>query len=363
MKDVVYLPYWRLRGTLYSVVPFQIVTQAVDASLLAVNLPFVPSTLGGRPQTLRLRFATKSVEGVFHAPKVPFPSVLAVTEKQISKVQSDSTASQQDSFERAYIGDATSIVYAPFFIQGTTLYDAILQQPAGKVPENVDLRDPSLAAPDWTLNFLSATCPFCGWDLKGETDACAFICKKCNSGWQPRGKEFKKIAAGMVGGGESDDFVYMPFWRIAPEISNLELASFADLIRLANLPKAVKPEWEKEPFVFWTPAFKVPPSLYLRTARVVTCSPFKAAIEEKVPQGPSHPVNLPMAEAIQTLKVIMASFAKPEKSIYKRLAEIQMKPVKGALVYAPFRRNGADLVSDELGFGISRQALVYGKTL
>lgn len=56
----------------------------------------------------------------------------------------------------------------------------------------------------------------------------------------------------------------IPFWRIKAEIAPIAMASYADLVRMGNLPKAVRKEWETKDLYFWTPAFKIRPKIFLR---------------------------------------------------------------------------------------------------
>jgi hypothetical protein len=360
VKDVIYLPYWRFRGTLYSVVPYQIDPQILDASILATTVSYAPQTLGLRPQTLRLRFAVKGMAGKFAGPRIPFDYGLKLIERQLEGIRVDGG---QGAIEKAYIADTTSIVFAPYYVQGVAFYDAILKKPVGRVAQAGVGIDPSLLiAHEWTPGFVPAMCPECGWDLKGERDSSVFLCGKCNSAWQPRGDSFLRIGVGTIKG-TAPDMVHLPFWKISASISGVPLATYADLIRVANLPKAIKAQDEKEPFAFFVPAFKVHPHMFLRIARQVTSSPFKGPVEDALPSGASHPVNLPLAEAVQGLKIVFATFAKPRQTMFQRLPEIVIRATKGVLVYAPCFQQGAELVQPELGFGIAKQALFYGRSL
>ena len=57
--------------------------------------------------------------------------------------------------------------------------------------------------------------------------------------------------------------LYLPFWRMKPRVEGIHLVSYADLIRLANLPKVINRAFESAPLYFWSPAFKVSPALSL----------------------------------------------------------------------------------------------------
>jgi hypothetical protein len=242
--------------------------------------------------------------------------------------------------------------------------DAILNKPLGNMPDSAvsAINSTLVKSPNWEPRFLSAMCPYCGWDLKGDKQACIFVCGGCRTAWQPKGTQFKQVAVGTIVG-EGEHVVYLPFWRIEPEVEGMELSSLADLIRIANIPKAVQPGWDQIPFVFWIPAFKVHPHLFLRISRQVTTSPFTGEIETVTPPSQTHAVNLPLAEAVQSLKVVLATFGKPHRTVFQRLPRINIKPKKAMLVFAPCVVQGSELVAQELGFAVSRQALIAGKDL
>lgn len=359
--ELLYLPYWRFKGILYKAVPFKIDSQLVDATTLALPHSHVPRSMGLRPQTLHMRFAAKGTPGRFVKPVLPFPEALEIIEKQIQSVRDDG---KEEVFEKTYLGETASIVFAPYLLDGNTLVDAILKRPAAALePQEVTELTGSLAAlARWAPRFLSAMCPHCGWDLKGDKSGVVFVCKGCNSGWAPRGEEFRKILVKTIFS-KDEKAIYLPFWRIEAQAAGIKLKSYADMIRVANLPKAIRKEWEAEPFAFWVPAFKVHPHLFLRTAKQVTLTPFSGDMEEQAPGLKAYPANLPLSEAVQSFKIVLSTFGKPLRTIFQGLSRINFTPEKATLVYAPFAEKASDLVQEELGIAISKKALYYGKDL
>ena len=71
---------------------------------------------------------------------------------------------------------------------------------------------------------------------------------------------------------KEDNIMYMPFWRIWAEISGITLQSYADLVKIANLPIAVQKNWDNIQFRFWTLAFKLRPLNFVNLARNITIS-------------------------------------------------------------------------------------------
>ncbi|MCK7511673.1 MAG: hypothetical protein MZV70_51585 [Desulfobacterales bacterium] len=68
----------------------------------------------------------------------------------------------------------------------------------------------------------------------------------------------------------ADAGVYFPFWQITCDLSAIDLKSYADLARIANLPKVVDRTAGLKEFRFWTPAFKVRAQVFMRLAESLT---------------------------------------------------------------------------------------------
>jgi hypothetical protein len=148
-------------------------------------------------------------------------------------------------------------------------------------------------------------------------------------------------------------------------VSGISLDSFADLVRIANLPRVVQPDWESQPFRFWALAFKVRPKTFLLIAQQLNLSqPHVAATEADdsyasptLPKGRIHPVNLPVSEAVESLKISLAGFIKPAKSMLPRLSAIDITPQNARLVYLPFREGPHEYISEAAGVIINKRHL------
>ena len=126
--------------------------------------------------------------------------------------------------------------------------------------------------------------------MEGEKDSLVLICRNCDSAWECLKNGFQRVGfTVMKPPAESGEIaLYLPFWRMKPRIEGMELASYADLIRAANLPKAITPAFAAAPLYFWSPAFKVNPFLYLRWARQMTLFRPAGDTDEKIsPRPPS----------------------------------------------------------------------------
>ena len=266
------------------------------------------------------------------------------------------------SQSKAFIGDMVSLIYSPFLVKHGILFDAILDSPAPECPEMPPDDLPLEPDPECKMRFIPMLCPTCGWDLEGDKNALVLLCSNCDSAWQAAGESFEKVDFGFLPG-NNDASLYLPFWRIQATISGAKLKSYADLIRLANLPKAIQSQWEKRPVAFWIPAFKIHPQLFLRLARLFTTSQSSADAQNAVPHSPLHAVTLPLAEAVESIKVLITSLAVQKDSILSLLSETMITPDECSLVYCPFVLKGTELIHPTMQVSISANALNWGKLL
>jgi hypothetical protein len=159
------------------------------------------------------------------------------------------------------------------------------------------------------------------------------------------------------------DSVYLPFWRIKADVSGVDLNSYADLVRLANLPRAARKGWEDTPFCFWAPAFKVRPRVFLRLIRAVSTAPPPERLERRVPRHHCLTANLPVSEAAETLHVNLAGLIRPQERVGELLPRIGIKPRKALLVYLPFEERTHELVQAELNLAVNKNQLALAWNL
>jgi hypothetical protein len=76
-----------------------------------------------------------------------------------------------------------------------------------------------------------------------------------------------------------------------------------------------------------------------------------------------QPATLPMDDAPDTLKLIIASFVAMKKRIWPSLGTISTKVVHTDLVYIPFREQKEELFNPSLKISIAKNALKYGQYL
>jgi hypothetical protein len=355
-KELLFFPYWRFKGMLFSCAGNGLAHKFVDVSHQGVLSNLFPVSLGLRSQALKLKFVKPDTAGRFLKPTLSFEDVKQNFEGRFGK------SLPKPVLHHAHIGETLSLIYAPFYMQNR-LYDAVLDRPIAAAPaENFDIDQLSAESPDWRIHFISTLCPHCGWDLDGERDSLVLLCKNCTSAWYAVGKKLKKIKFGKHATDDSDA-IYLPFWRIRPEISGLNLDNYADLIQVANIPKVIQPGWEDIGFRFWAPAFKVRPKLFLQLSKSMTLSQLHNELDEELPEHRHHPITLPVTEAIESLKINLASFLKPKNRLADILHTITISAKNVVLVYVPFIEKHHEFIQPDLQFAINKNIIALSENL
>jgi hypothetical protein len=359
-RDIIFVPYWRLKGMSFVCKPYAVEPRIVDASHLATAGCGFPESLGLRTQALKLRFASSLKGSRFLRVQKPLEGFPILGEPATAR--DDPDPPEDTPFHRAFIGEIASIIYSPIFIEGNRIFDGIVNRPIsatepGNRPQGFVFEEKQ----DWPIRFVPILCPNCGWELTAERDSCILLCNKCISAWEAGPSSLMRVELGVLPSKvHGKDMMYLPFWRMKVKGAGLELGSYADLIRLANLPKAIKKEWEQERIYFWSPAFKVPPALFLRLASQITMANPLQPPEAAMPESRFYPVSLPVKEATEGLKTTLANIALNKKRLFPKLSEITMEAQDTQLVFLPFRETTNELIQPELNCSIQRNALRVG---
>jgi hypothetical protein len=360
LEDVLFVPYWRFKGMVFSLDEQGVAQRLVDSNLLALRSRGFPFSLGIRPQVLRLKPITPGIGGKFLNPDFQFQGY-HMNRENVPGVRWSSAGRRAPLF-KAFIGEMVSLIYAPFYINDGRLFDAVLDCPASQFPEEPPDDLPYSQELESKTRFLPMLCPSCGWDLEGEKNALVVLCKNCDSAWQASRGSLENLDFSFMPT-NNDTALHLPFWRIRARISGLKLNSHADLVRFANLPKAIQSAWEEHPMTFWIPAFKIQPLLFLRLARIFTVSQPSRDSEKNIGQSPRHSVALPLSEAVESVKVLIISLGVQKESIFAKLSEAAISPDEFSLVYVPFICRGTELIHPEMQVSMSANALNWGKLL
>jgi len=360
-NDVIFVPYWRLRGMAFFCKTDRVEHRVIDVSPLASKHPFLPPSLGVRPQVLKLRFFSPETKARFFNPHLSIETMI-----QNALIRShplnDSPSTGPIAY-KAFIGETVSLIYSPIFIHEDVAHDAILGKALYRIPK--DFVEGLLSfdqQKDWQVKFVSTLCPLCGWDLFGERDSVALLCKNCNSAWEASPIGLKQVDWGMIPS-EEDNVLYLPFWRMNTRIEGLEIQSYTDLLRAANVPKEIKEEDEGFDLYFWSPAFKVPPHLFLRLTQGMTISQPREEFKRSLPRSSLYPVTLPVSEAVEGIKITIADFAIDKKRTFPKLNGLKIHLNESLLVYLPFTPSGSDFIEPHTQLCVPKSLLKLGRDL
>lgn len=351
-QDIFYVPYWRFKGSVFSCFSDGIRERFADMSHLAIESSHFPKSLGFRTQALKLQFLSPGTTGHFFKPTLTFETAInCFNDESITK----------PVLYQKIIGETLSMIYAPFYLKEYNLYDAVLNAPCSPDPFLFEKKAGS-SKPNWQIRFIAAICPNCGHDLDGERNTLSLLCPICGCIWHTgehglTKPDFATIYATW------EDAAYLPFWRIQADVSGIELKSYADMIRLANLPKVISKEHSDTPFYFWIPAFKVQPQSFLRFTRNMTLFQPQDILNLELPIGKIYPVTLSNAEAAQSLKIHLAGAIKPKKSLEENLRNITISPKESLLIYVPFQQTRHELIQPDILMAVHKNLLAAAKHL
>lgn len=355
-RALFYFPYWRFKGFEFTCGPQGMQQRVRDVSHQAVVSPHFPLSLGLRTQALKLQFVNPAAPGYFIRPQVSISDALARVDRLAREVHDPAY------HFRAHVGETLSLIYAPYYAAGGWT-DAVLNQPLSQpAPSEAVETLYAGGAPQGGLRFLPALCPGCGWDLSGARDARVLTCNNCRKLWEPGPTGFQTLEAAHANTPGAS--IHLPFWRIAARIEGLQLASYADLARAANLPRAIQPAWETMPFNFWAPAFRIRPGVFLRLARGLTLAPPAAELAPGLPPDSRlYAANLPLKAALGALEAILANVYKPAGKLPELLAQLRITPGRYLLVWLPFEERPHDWVHAGLSLAINKTQLELAHNL
>lgn len=351
--EPLYIPYWRFRGLCFTARELKLSGRFIDFNLRSVVMDGMPESLGVRPQAMKLRFVSPATRGHF----LPVRLTLADTMRRIAELNA------APGSHHVFIGEIASLIYTPVVIRGSTLFDAILGRPLAKLGPTIlqainDTKDKAV----WQLKFIPTLCPNCSWDMEGEKETLVLLCRNCDSAWRSSGARMERVPFAVMECRDANP-VYLPFWRMKATIDGIRLNSFADMIRLANLPIAVNRRHEERELNFWSPAFKINPAVFQRWARQMTVFQPEGSASESLPRGVYHPVTLPVSEAAEGIVLTIADVINEKRGFFPTLPHLKTTLAESLLVYHPFIMVRNELVHATMKVAIDRQSLAFGTGL
>jgi DNA-directed RNA polymerase subunit RPC12/RpoP len=356
-EDTVYVPYLRFKGSVFTINGLQIEHRIVDLTQRGVDLPFLPLSLGLRPQAMHMQFVSTRLTGHFLANSITVDAML----QRASKL---SATGRNANMYQSCIGEAINRIYLPLQVKGNQITDGITTNPFIKDDDPYSTLTPLFdSSPAWQPRFLPAICPECGWDLDGERDSVVLFCRNCNSAWQEKRRCLLRVFF-QVGASVSDTAIFLPFWCITAKTSGkIAIANYADFIRITNQPLVPQPDWEQKEMCYRIPAFKIKPKEFLRLGSQLTISLREQGSGATLPRKNVHPVTLPDSEAVQSLHMVLASATISKNEVLPYLADTEFEISNISLQFLPFLPTTHELILQQLSVIINRNALAMGRHL
>ena len=382
-QDFFYVPYWRLNGLYYSIDSTGFNDKIIDITILAHQIQHLPYSLGVRPQAIKLKPIFPGMSGKFLKPEIPFNKVIEkigtmmntthiLKEKLFDSQVGESRENWDEEsilmdylknfgnsvFLTQFIGETISMIYFPVFVKNKMLYDGILNSPLSPPLYTYSDFDNLLqTVPHWELGTLPLMCPNCGWDITGTNDSIVFFCKNCSNSWLFFKNKLRKCSVDIAVS-QNSEAIYLPFWKIKIAAKGLIEQKFEHQIKRTFLIKSNLSEEETLETVFWTPAFKLLPSVYLQTAQNVTnYNPELKLSKDYFENDRLFPITLPFNEAFQSIRLIIAKMAESKINVFPHVAKLKIEAKQAVIVYLPFIQEGIDLLQPDMKFSIIYSAI------
>jgi hypothetical protein len=376
-ENIYFIPYWRIKGLAYTIEEtnmnrephgslfscsissnikeMDISNKYLDINFLCLDSTLLPHSLGLRPQAMKLKFmGSNENEGKF----LRYSSTLR------DNLINDYQTRTGGLHKAIFIGETASVIYSPVYCANGRVYDAILKKPLDLQTKYEEVEQVLISTPDekWHVEFLPLLCPDCGADLPGEKDALIIFCDNCHAAWNPSNKDFTQVKY-SAWQEQGDDITYLPFWQMKVKVSGIQLETYADLIKVANLPKVSSEEWTKTPFYFYAPAFKLNPALFLRWCRQLTATPPPKDLSANFPVKKIHQVTLPVNEALESSLLTLVSLIANKRNLAETLSSLHFTLEDYSLVFHPFKISSSEFVHTKIGFTMEISALNMGAYL
>ena len=359
-EDIFYFPYLRFKGNIYFCQGQDIDYKVLDTTHQGLVSGAAPLTLGLRPQAMQVVIANESHVGKFIVRKETAVKIL----QRASMLAKTFTESDKEPLHhRAFIGETVSCVYLPLYIEEGQLYDGVLNRVIGKAEKWFeDVRMSVRYRKEWEPRFIATICPQCGAAMEGSPESLIMHCYNCHSCWAEKKGRFVPVPFSFVVS-ERKKSMYLPFWRIEAEVKGVQISTLAHFLKRTNQPVVINERHEEKPFEFWIPAFKIRPKVFMKIAKSATLSQLKFPEGEKLLVRPIFPVTLPLKEATQAMKSIIAESSVNRKEMMPKLPSISFTVNRTSLAFLPFENTGHDLIQEHSTLSVAATIAQQGKRL
>lgn len=359
--EMIYVPYWRFKGTSFVLDQGKVSFKIVDATRLARKEQSFPFSLGLKVQTQTISFVQPDTQGRFLQPHIPLRTAVATIGSGGHRIGHSGASGKVQT----QVGEVTSLVYAPLYLEGHKIWDAI----SGKeLPRDATLWK-SLQSERTRVpypDFWPALCPTCGWDLSGKRDSLVQFCSGCGQAWMAGERGLLQIQVSLVPGPGKGPYLFLPFWHLEIAVPELEIHTMADFSRIFRRGSRIHPHGGPDgdrPAVFFIPAFKIRPRIFLRLARQMSLvSQFKE-VSSGSELGEGFPVTIVQSEAFEALIPVLGHLIRHQKTMESLCSQNGLKLRSARLMYIPFLHQGMDYVHPELNIAIPERALFFSQWL
>lgn len=359
---LLYIPYLRFKGCIYTVEGLEVVHRLIDTTRVGCDVGSVPVSLGLRPQAMKVVPITENLPGRFVRQTVQSARIFEEAVKLSALFREERKASVH---HRAFIGESVSRVYLPVYSYSGMLYDGVSHQKIGPDAVAEQLAGDLVGFQgEWEPRFIATVCPHCGDVMDGDRESLVLACSTCGKHWLEEDGRLVGLDYHGLKALDSQDS-YIPFWQIEAEEESGKLATLADFYELTNQPVVIQRQHRQTPLIFYLPAFKMNPAIFLQIAKMLTVGQWLAAGCQQIEMSshPIYPVTLPHQEAAEALRTIVAGSAVSLRRVVEVLPALKFCRYRKRLVYLPFRNAGHDMIEQYSGICISRAALRFGRQL
>lgn len=359
-SELIFVPYLRFKGAVYFVEREILRHKLVDTTQLGVEGALLPPSLGLRPQVMKVSPVVHATQGSFLLQTLPVKAAFLQATKLVEVF---SGAKGETVLHKAFIGETISVIYQPYYVKNERLVDAV----DGSVLESVDSQlllklQSTSSRKVWEPSFIGTICRKCGGLLRGESDSRVLVCENCTTHWLESNGKLKEIQWSSIEGKTKND-TFFPFWKITFSTKGYQLETFKDLISFTNQPVITGKQAAKEGLYFLVPGFKINPKMFLQIASQMTMAQRKLPRSRVEKVASSHPINLQLSEAVQSVKSVLANLTIGKKKKLHHLPNLQITVRKTELIYLPFSKSVHDYVQCHTPAAIQVAAVRYGRSL
>lgn len=358
-RSVLYFPYLRFKGNIYTCTGRKVECKVLDTTHQGLHVRMLPPSLGLRPQAMKITMVHENMVGKFVRRKETAAEVLQRAEKLARSVV-DSVEDQLH--HRAFIGESVSCLYLPLYVENDRWHGGVLNRGLGQVADwHPDFESLMELKRNWLPAYLAMICPHCGAAMQGEPNSLVVSCSNCETCWSEDKGRFTKVLYELVEGKGGDS--YLPFWRIAVSTTGIEMNTLADLLRITNQPVVVREKHRRRQLEFWIPALKIRPKVFITMAKGATLSqlnypPGEVRLEKKIMRP-----TLPLKEALQAVKSVLAETAMNRRDVLPMLSEMSISVKAARLSYLPFKDRSHDFVQRHSPMAVAKSVIRTAKRL